>query len=103
MAPRSGELARRVAVAGVGIPLVLLALYVGGWWFAAVLAAVAVLATGELFGLATARGVRPFGVTGMAASGAIVLLAAARPTPGAAAAPILAVLVALVLITLTAS
>ncbi len=103
MAPRGGEVTRRVAVAVIGIPLVLAALYLGGWWFGVMLAAVAVLATSELYALATARGVRPFGVTGMAAAGAIVLLATARPTPGAAAAPILAVLVALVLITLTAS
>ena len=105
MASRSdaGELGRRVAVAVVGIPLVLAALYAGGWWFGSVVAAVAALATSELFGLAAARGLRPFAVTGMAASGGIVLLATADPTPAAAAGPILGVLVALVLITLTAS
>ena len=99
----AGELKRRVAVAVVGIPLVLAALYLGGWWFGVTLAGVAVLATSELFGLAVARGIRPFTMTGMAASGVIVLLATARPTPGAAASSILAVLIALVLITLTGS
>ena len=103
MAGPIGEVGRRVAVATVGIPLVLAALYAGGWWFGVVLAGVAMIATSELFGLAAARGVRPFGVAGMLASGAIVLLAAAEPTPVGAGAPILAVLVALVLITLTGS
>ena len=103
MGPRAHELRRRVAVAVVGIPLVLASLYMGGWWFGVVLAAVAMIATAELFGLVAARGGRPYGVTGMAASGAIVLLATAEPTPAGAGAYILAVLVALVLITLTAS
>ena len=103
MGPRAQELGRRVAVSVAGIPLVLTALYLGGWWFGVVLAAVAMIATAELFGLVAARGGRPFGVAGMAASGAIVLLATAEPTPGGAGAYILAVLVALVLITLTAS
>ena len=103
MGPRAHELVRRVAVAVVGIPLVLASLYVGGWWFGAVLAAVAMIASAELFGLVVARGGHPYGVTGMAASGAIVLVATAEPTPAGAGAYILAVLVALVLITLTAS
>ena len=84
MGPRAQELGRRVAVSVAGIPLVLTALYLGGWWFGVVLAAVAMIATAELFGLVAARGGRPFGVAGMAASGAIVLLATAEPTPGGA-------------------
>jgi phosphatidate cytidylyltransferase len=103
MAPGAGELGRRVAVAAVGIPVVLAALYGGGWWFGVMLAAVSVLATSELFGLASARGLRPFGVTGMVASGAIVLIATARPSFAAAAASIVAVLVALAIVTLVAS
>ena len=82
MGPRAHELRRRVAVAVVGIPLVLASLYMGGWWFGVLLAAVAMIATAELFGLVAARGGRPYGVIGMAASGAIVLLATAEPTPG---------------------
>ena len=94
MGPRYSELRRRVAVAVVGIPLVLASLYMGGWWFGVVLAAVAMIATAELFGLVAARGGRPYGVTGIAASGAIVLLATAEPTPADAGGYILAVLVA---------
>jgi phosphatidate cytidylyltransferase len=103
MGMRTHELSRRVAVVVVGIPLVLAALYMGRWWFGVVLAGVAMIATAELFGLVDARGGRPYRVIGMAASGAIVLLATAEPTPAGAGAYILAVLVALVLITLTAS
>lgn len=98
-----GDLASRMAVAGVGIPAVLAALWVGGWLLGSVLAAGAVIATAELFGLAAAQGARPFGVTGMATSGAIILLATAHPTPAQAAAPVLAVLVAVTLIMLGGS
>ena len=92
-----------MAVSVVGIPLILAALYMGGWWFGVVVAAVAMIATAEVFGLVAARGGRPFGVVGILASGAIVLLATAAPTPSGAGAYILAVLVALVLMTLTGS
>lgn len=97
------ELGRRVAVAILGIPIVLAALWVGGWALGALVAAVAVIATTELYGLARARGVQPFPVTGAAASGAIVLLATRYPTPAQASAPVLAVLVAVTLGTLGAS
>ena len=96
-----GELKRRVAVAVVGIPLVLAALLVGGWLLGSVLAAVAVIATVELFRLAHA--VRPYAVPGTLASGMIVLLATAYPTPVRAAVPMLAVLLILVLVTLAFS
>lgn len=103
MGLHDSELRRRVAVAVVGIPLVLVSLYMGGWWFGVVVAAVAMIATAELFGLVAVRGRRPYGITGVAASGAVVLLATAEPTPADAGGYILGVLVALVLITLTAS
>jgi phosphatidate cytidylyltransferase len=97
------DLQKRVLVAVVGIPAVLGALYLGGWLFGVLIAGAAVIATAELYGLAAARGVEPFAATGMAASGAIVLLAAARPTPGEAAPAVLAVLIALTLISLAVS
>src|SRR4051812_34096893 len=102
MAGRS-ELTRRVAVAVVGIPIVLAALWYGGWILGVLVAVVAVLATSELYGLARARGVEPFATTGMAASGAVVLIAAAHPTPAQASAPVLAVLLAVALIALGGS
>jgi phosphatidate cytidylyltransferase len=90
-------------VAVVGIPTVLAALWLGGWVFGALIAGAAVVATYELYGLATARGVEPFSATGMSASGAIVLMAVALPSPVAAAPAVLAVLMAVTLITLAAS
>jgi phosphatidate cytidylyltransferase len=98
-----GDLGRRVAVAAVGIPAVLAALWFGGWALGGLIAVCAVLATMELYALAGAQGVRPFAMTGAAASGAIVLLATAYPTPGQAASPVLGVLVAVALVALAAS
>jgi len=97
------ELKQRVLVALIGIPVVLAALWVGGWVFGGLIAAAAVLATGELYRLAAARGIEPYGATGMAASGAIVLVSAALPSPSEAAPAVLAVLVALTLVTLAVS
>ena len=92
-----------MVVAVLGTPVVLAALSLGGWVFAALIAAAAALATAELYGLATARGVEPYGATGMAASGGIVLIAAALPTPEQAAPAVLTVLIALTLVTLAVS
>ncbi len=97
------ELKQRVLVALIGIPAVLAALWVGGWVFGGLIAAAAVLATGELYGLAAARGIEPYGAIGMAASGAIVLVSASLPSPSEAAPAVLAVLVALTLVTLAMS
>ena len=97
------ELKQRVLVAVLGIPVVLAALYLGGWVFGGLMAAAAAIATSELYALAAARGVEPFAVAGTAASGAIVLVATALPTPTEAAPAVLAVLIALTLITLAAS
>jgi phosphatidate cytidylyltransferase len=69
------DLARRLAVAVVGIPLFVLILYLGGWVLAGVLAVLAVLATRELFALATARGTDAFYVLGAVGASALVLLA----------------------------
>jgi phosphatidate cytidylyltransferase len=99
----AGELVSRVLVALAGIPVVLGALYVGGWVFGVLIAGAAVLATGELYGLAAAQGIRPFGAIGMAASGAIVLIATALPTPAAAAPAVLMVLIGVTLVALAGS
>ncbi|MSR36054.1 MAG: phosphatidate cytidylyltransferase [Gemmatimonadetes bacterium] len=98
-----GELGRRVAVAAVGIPAVLAALWYGSWALGVLVAVAAVIASMELYGLAAAQGLEPFAVTGAAASGAIVLLATAYPTPEQAAPGVLAVLLAVAILTLAAS
>lgn len=83
--PRS-ELAQRVLVAAVGIPLAIGIVYLGGWVLAALLAAIAAGAALEFYRLAATRGARAFVLPGAVTAAGLVLLAAARPTPAAAAA-----------------
>lgn len=71
----SSDLGRRVAVAGVGIPLGVAVVWAGGWILAAVLAVLAALGASELMGLGRARGWRPFPWIGVTA--AVTLVAAA--------------------------
>lgn len=80
-----GELAKRVAVAAVGIPLAIVVVYLGGWPLAALLALVAVGGALELYRLAAHSGVHAFANPGAAAAAAYVLLAAAFPSAHAAA------------------
>lgn len=100
---KPGELPRRVAVAVVGIPLVLGALYLGGWALGGLIALAAALGAKEFYALVRARGGRPFGVVGMVGSAGVVLLATAAPRLQDAAAPMMAGLVALTLLLLGAS
>jgi len=80
-----GELARRVAVAALGIPFAVLLIYLGGWPLGLVLALLAALGAAELCDLARACGGRPF--TGMAAAVAagLVVFSVNRPHWAAAA------------------
>jgi len=82
------ELSKRVAVAIVGIPAVLAAVFYGGWWLGALLAGAAALGTFELYRLAEVRGVRPFRAAGIVLSATLVLIATAVPSL-AMAAPLL--------------
>ena len=75
----SGELPRRLAVAAVGIPIVLGAIHLGGWALGGLITLAAVLGAGEFFNLVSARGGRPFAFAGMVGAGALVLLATADP------------------------
>ncbi len=72
----------RVAVAAVGIPLAVGAMYVGGWVLAALIAGAAVLAALELFRMAGAKGPRALKWLGAAAAVALVAAAAAAPERG---------------------
>lgn len=76
------ELTRRVAVAAVGIPLAVAAVWAGGWVLGVVLALFAAAAAVEFYALAVARGARPFIGAGAGAAAALVLLAAMRPEAG---------------------
>jgi phosphatidate cytidylyltransferase len=74
------EMAKRWAVAGVGIPAVIGLLYLGGWPLAVPLATLAALGALEVYRIAEAGGVAPLAALGATAAAALVLLAEWRPT-----------------------
>lgn len=86
------ELAKRWAVAGVGIPVVIVLLYLGGWPLAVPVAALAALGAREVYGLASKGGVAPLSGLGSALAASLVLVAAWRPTFDAFAPPSLALI-----------
>jgi phosphatidate cytidylyltransferase len=90
-------------VAGVGIPVVLGLVWVGGWPLGVLTATVAGFGVTEFYGLARRRGARPFVVLGVAAAVLVVLLATARPVPGDLAPVAMLVILTVTLGTLGAS
>lgn len=72
---RLGDLPARLAVAGVGIPVVFGALFFGGWVFGGVVAAIAALGVWEFYGLMRHRGDQPFVLVGTAGTVGLVLVA----------------------------
>ncbi len=72
-------------MAGVGIPLALALLVLGGWFLGSVLAVAAALCTRELFRLAKIQGVDPFLWLGFCASPLLVLAAVWAPSLSAVA------------------
>jgi phosphatidate cytidylyltransferase len=82
----AGDLTRRAAVAAVGIPLALVVIHLGGWALAILLAAIAAGSAAELFRLARQRGITPLTAPGLLFAVVLVLIAAAAPTAGQAAA-----------------
>lgn len=75
------ELAQRVAVVLLGVPVAAAAMYWGGWVLGVALAAIAAGGTLELYRLAGHSGIRPFALPGALAAGLLVLIAASRPEP----------------------
>lgn len=101
----AGTLARRIAFSVVAIPAALGIAYLGGWYFAGLLAVAGALGTWELYGLARLAGIHPLGRTGAVSAGALPLVAHAvqrSPNLDADAALGLAALWLVVLIALTA-
>lgn len=82
------ELAQRLTVAAVGIPIVLLALYIGRWALGPILAVLCAGAALEVYRMAEQRGVRPLRVPGAMGAAALLLIAMLRPTV-VGAAPLL--------------
>jgi phosphatidate cytidylyltransferase len=74
------ETLTRVAVAAVGIPIAVGAVYAGGWLLGAFLAIFAALGALELFRMARERGALAFAALGAAGSVAFVVLATAQAT-----------------------
>ena len=95
-----GELANRILVAVVGIPVAFAVAYRGGWVLGGALALIALLSAREFYALAGARGGRPIGLLGLSASVALVLLATAFPSYDALAPWAFGVLIALLLLVL---
>jgi phosphatidate cytidylyltransferase len=75
----ASELAKRVAVAAVGIPLAGVIIYLGGWYLAALLAVISALGTLEFYRIARVAGAEPFELAGAAAAALLVLSAAGSP------------------------
>jgi len=71
----TSNLTQRIAFAGVAIPLAVGVVWLGGWPFAAVLAALGVLGTREIYDLARRQGIDALDRTGGVAAAAIPLLA----------------------------
>jgi len=71
----ASNLAQRIAVAGVAIPLAVGVLWLGGWPLAAALATLGVLGTREVYDLARRQSIDPLDRTGLVAAAAIPLLA----------------------------
>jgi phosphatidate cytidylyltransferase len=76
---KPGDLAARLGVAAVGIPLVFGALWAGGWVLTALIGLITILGAREFYALARLRGAEPFDLLGSAAAGGLVLLAGADP------------------------
>ena len=93
----------RIAVAAVGIPVVLALLWLGGWPLGLLVAAVAALSAREFYGLAEKKGLGPFTPVGVAAAGALVLLATGFPSAASYAPFFLAVTMIVALSTLAGS
>lgn len=75
------ELSRRWAVALVGVPLVVVVLYVGSWALAAVIGVIAALGADECYRLARRKGVRPVTWVGVPTAGVFAILAVWSATP----------------------
>jgi phosphatidate cytidylyltransferase len=76
------ETATRTAVAAVGIPIAVAAMYLGGWVLAALLALCAVLAARELFRMAEVKRAFPLGAVGLLGAAGLIALAALHPGRG---------------------
>ena len=99
----ASETATRTAVAAVGIPIAVAAMYLGGWVLAALLALCAVLAARELFQMAEKKRALPLEGVGLAGAAGLIALAALNPARGIDTPLLNAGLVVIIVAALTAS
>ncbi|HEX6040374.1 phosphatidate cytidylyltransferase [Longimicrobium sp.] len=78
----ASETRTRVLVAIPGVILALGAIYLGGWFLAALLALCAALTARETYRMAARKGPRPLEVPGMAGAALVVLAMGITPTAG---------------------
>jgi phosphatidate cytidylyltransferase len=97
------ELAKRWAVAAVGVPAILALLYLGGWPIAVVVAGLAGAGAWECYRLADRGDVAALDGIGVVGAAALVLVGAWRPTFSGFAPPALGLVGALILLALLAA
>jgi phosphatidate cytidylyltransferase len=78
----ASETQTRVLVAIPGVVVALGAIYLGGWWLAALLALCAALTAREMYRMAARKAPRPLEVLGMLGAAGMVLAAGAAPQAG---------------------
>lgn len=96
----AGELARRWAVAAVGVPLVVVVLYAGSWLLGLFVAIFAAIGADECYRLVRRKDVLPVAWMGVPLAGIFPILAVLLPTPGAFGAASLALLASATLLVL---
>lgn len=74
------ELGSRVLVAGIGIPLAIWLIYLGGWFLGGLMGLAGALSASEYYGLARAKGGSPIVWLGVPAAGLMSILATLFPT-----------------------
>ena len=96
----AGELTRRWAVAAVGVPLVVVVLYVGSWLLGLFVAVFAAMGADECYRLVRPKDVLPVAWVGVPLAALFPVLAVLLPTPGAFGAASLVLLAAATLLVL---
>lgn len=74
------ELGSRLMVAGIGIPLAIWLIYLGGWFLGGLMGLAGALSAAEYYGLARQKGGSPVVWLGVPAAGLMSLLATLHPT-----------------------
>ena len=75
-----GELASRLTVAAIGIPVAVMIIYWGGWYLGAMMAVVSGLSAGEYYSMAARRGSEPLRWVGVPLAMLLPVFATAHPT-----------------------